>query len=299
VSLVIVELERPEEVVKGRLSLVPLMDAVAQALHLLGHEVVRWHRSEILPDIGASHVFWWGCNVPRIQEIRAKRARMRTVYMEVGWTQEREHYLQMDEQGTGGNASWVDEPLMFTPAGPLAVRTDGDILVCLRYDGIRIATDWRLTPYFSSNIQWVEHLVGCTDLPLRVRPHYASRRDRTNLILRRFNRRVTLDRSKSFSAAILMAKAVAVIDSTCGAQAMEVGLPVLCFGRQVFRQPGAVYCLTNEEEPTRQAFTELKEGRCSLDRGAVDAMLAKIWSHQWPAWNVESLAHHIRQRFAL
>ncbi len=299
-SSVIIEREREQDQCSGRLNLIPIMDAVADAVRLLGHEVVRWHRSEPLPIVeGATHVFWWGCNILPEQQARANRLGLSTVYMEIGWTKERKDYLQMDHLGTGGNASWVDEPPEYIPQGPLPLKPDGDLLVCLRYDGAKIATDRNLSPYLSGNLHWIDLLVHTSTLPLRVRAHYASQRKRTNLLFMKYHKRITRDCHGTFEDAMRDAKAVAVIDSTCGAQAMEAGLPVLCYGRQVFRQPGAVYCLDADPDKSRKAITELSDGRCSLDRGAVEAMLKKIWDHQWWIWNTEALARKIHGRFHL
>ena len=78
------------------------------------------------------------------------------------------------------------------------------------------------------------------------------------------------------------ARALACVNSSCGVEALGTGLPVLCYGQAIYRHPGAVYCLDDDPQATRDATESLAAGRCDLFREPAAEVVSRIVSHQWP-----------------
>ena len=301
-SVVLVETELPVANYGCWRNNIPYLDLVAEAVPRLGKQTHRWIRGpriQIPPK--TTHAFLWGSEHSSRCMKTLRRAGVQPIHLDWGWTFDRFENLQMDKEGNGGTASWADERLPWESKGPLFARSSGDILVCLRYEGQEpICTDPITTPYFHTNAEWLRHLCRATPLSLRARFHYAYSQPLRERLQKEFRRRVTWDTSPNFRAAASTAQAVAVIDSTAGVQALELGLPLFCFGRQVFRHPGVCYCLTNDLESTTDAFAELSAGGClGVDEGAVEAMLMKIRAKQWNLKDKEEWPDRLRREFGL
>jgi capsular polysaccharide biosynthesis protein len=118
-------------------------------------------------------------------------------------------------------------------------------------------------------------------LPVRVRAHPLAPPD-ANLVRDVERLGGSWDRSASLAEALKCCKAVACVNSSSGIEALAHRLPVLCYGLANYRQPGAVYCLTNRGEETVQATEELAAGSCSLYEERCAATLKRILDHQWP-----------------
>lgn len=298
-SLVVVETE-PESVVKpSRPNIIPAMNRVAEVVAHLGHTVLRWERTENLPTGDVHSVFWWGANVPEKHLRNAAQRGIRPVWMEYGWTFDRSTHLQIDKKGTCGAISWAEEPLKYTGGDELPLQQEGDILVCLRYEGALINGDPFVSPWFLNGRQFAEFLLSVCPLPLRFRPHYASYPRPTQKLRAALEGRASWDCSVDFRTAAKGARAVCVIDSTAAVQAMEIGLPVFCFGRQAYRHPGAVHCLSNDRETARQAFQALAEGHSGIDTGAVHALLTRIQTRQWDLSDLSGMAKRMRRELGL
>jgi hypothetical protein len=223
---------------------------------------------------------------------------------EAGWTLDRNQCLQIDMKGTQGEASWAEDPFTFDPEGPIPIRESGDLLVCLRYERNNRPTDnvAILSPWFPNNLAWVRHLQQVNpNMRIRIRPHFATSEIANRPIKHLVNRMGWAwdDSSIPFRLSIKQAKAVAVIDSTAAVQAIELGLPVLCFGKQVFRFPHVVCCLTNDVAQTHEVITQLEQGYCDIDRGAVKGMLTRIRSHQWYSKDIDSWPDRLTKEFGL
>ncbi len=299
-TTVVVETEKPVADYGCWKNNIPYLDLVAKAIERLGHKVVRWERGPSLEPSNATHIFLWGSEHSRACMRRIRAAGMVCVHLDWGWLFDRFDNLQMDNQGNGGTASWVGEPLAYESKGPLPVPSVGDILVCLRYEGREpICTDPITTPFFPTNSAWLHHLRETCPFPLRARCHYAYTAARRGALAKEFEGRVVWDTSPSFREAANTARAVAVIDSTTGAQALELGLPVFCFGRQVFRHPGVCYCLGDDTDKTRRAFTDLERGQVDIDVGAVKAMVEKIRVKQWYLKDQELWPARLQEEFGL
>lgn len=234
--------------------------------------------------------------------LRGGASGAKIIYLERGWTRDRNDCAQLDMSGTGGLASWAEEDLEFVPGGSIPINDAGDLLVVLRYERRGRETDnvRDLSPYFPNNLSWLHHLRDSSRLPVRLRPHPETKgvmnRD-LNILASECG--WVWDSSCSFEQAAVGAKAVAVIDSTAGVWAMELGLPVLCWGRQVYRHLGVVHCMTNDRGETRSVTNHLSQGITSIDKGAVSAMLDRIRAKQWYAKDALAFPRRLQMEFGL
>ena len=284
---------------------IPTLNCLAEACRRLGYRVARWYHKPPLP-VEADILFWFGPDPTPLKErmVHSHPKPLRVILIEAGWTLDRNQCLQIDEKGCNGLASWAEEPFDFTPEGPIEVRKDGDLLVCLRYERENRATDnvHVLCPGFPSNHAWVDHINQANPgVPIRLRPHFATK-DKLNIMLRDVARRNKWewdDPNVPLTTSIKRAKAVAVLDSSAGVQAMELGLPVLCFGRQVYRFPNVVSCLNSDVVKTNEVLRGLAKGNTDIDKGAVKAMLARIRSRQWYRNDIDLWPARLQKEFKL
>jgi hypothetical protein len=280
----------------------PVQNALVRSFQKLGYDVYIWYHRSQLPK-RCDFLIWWGCNIDRPLLLRGRQTKGQIIYLERGWTMDRNTCCQLDTRGTGGLASWAGEGLQWSPTQPLDVKPDGDLLVVLRYersDGRPVDNVRELSPYFLDNLTWLEHIQAGCKMPVRLRPHPITKAHR-NSPLQHFAKMCgwEWDVEGDFVEATKRSKAVAVLDSTAGVWAMELGLPVLCFGIQVYRHPGVVYCLGNDVTKTKAAVDELMLGKTSLNKAAVEAMLAKIRAKQWYAKDEATFPDRLRKEFGI
>jgi hypothetical protein len=74
---------------------------------------------------------------------------------------------------------------------------------------------------------------------------------------------------------------VACINSSAAVEAMAARLPVLCFGRAIYRHAGAVYCLDNIGDRTREVTTALANGVSELYVESILEVVERIDARQW------------------
>ena len=285
--------------INGPDTMKPMLDGLMAAVRALGYQTHEWLRRDPLPYCDVLVVWGWNME-PRVAASLAA-CPARRIYIEKGWFADRDSVLQVDAAGTNARASWAGEPLAYTPAGPPATRAHGCLLVCLRYENGGNELD-NITPWFANNMRWLEHIARApAAMPILVRPHFA-----TGACFNHAPRGFThargwhwLDGSEQCGHLLPGVAAVACIDSTVGSKALELGVPVLCYGEPVYRKPGAVYCLTNDPAGTAAALRELDLGTCSLDRGAVAAMVAKMKGREWRPEQAPTFADRLRNEFDL
>jgi capsular polysaccharide biosynthesis protein len=272
------------------------LDRIAATCRHLGHDVVRWRGplSGRVPywrrlahcDLA---ILWNGSHpryAPAVQTLRHRGTKL--LFVELGWHPQR-GTIQIDTQGINARASWAQATLTTTLARsasegiahrtPLSIRSRGDLLVVLQLD--RDTQITQLSPWFCNMRSFVEFVCQNSALPVRVRPHPRQQLDAS------FRQRVlqlggTWDNSPSFALALSSAKAVACINSSCGVEALAGGLPVLCYGQAIYRHPAAVHCLRDDPQATRDATSALASGTCPLFREAIEEVVDRILSHQWP-----------------
>jgi hypothetical protein len=206
-----------------------------------------------------------------------QRMQTRVAVVELGWNPQ-SGTCQIDLQGINANASWASEPLTARGVTPLPIRSRGDLLVALQLDDDTQVT--ALSPWFANMRQFVEFLCRNSALPVRVRPHPRAAVDHA---LQRLTRELggSWDDSPNFAAAIERCRAVAILNSSVGIEALGMQLPVLCYGRANYRHEGAVYCLDASPLPTRQATMQLVNGASELKLERAQAGFDRVMSHQW------------------
>jgi hypothetical protein len=167
---------------------------------------------------------------------------------------------------------------------PLPIRDRGDLLVALQLDDDTQVT--RLSPWFRDMSAFVEFLCRHSALQVRVRPHPRSRVDQE---LRRRTRELggTWDDSPNFATALNRCRAVAILNSSVGIEALEQQLPVLCYGLANYRNEGAVYCLDASPAATRRVTRQLEQGETDLSVERVHAAFQRVMSHQWPCEEIQ------------
>lgn len=276
------------------------MQTLVDALHELGHCVVPWRRAPRVEG-PADWIIWWGCNVSAALLKSAKTRRIKPLYLERGWTRDRDQCFQLDRRGVGGLASWSEESLSAGCSDVMLPVPDGEyLLVVLRFERPFQTTDNAelLSPYFRDNIEWVRFLRLNSVLPLLLRAHPDTSPVQLNAISAAIAQPISCPRT-TFEEDCSKARAVAVIDSTAGVHAMEMKIPVLCYGRQVYRHPGVVHCLTAERAETRAVTRNIAAGESHLDTGRIQAMLTKIRTKQFYACDAATFPDRFRQELGL
>lgn len=262
-----------------------ILDALANECARQGYEVTRWRgplsgrvpHSRWLPECDLAILFngaheRYDYAISRLRQVGAK-----LLFAELGWLPQSKTF-QLDPQGVNANASWVSQTLEPPGKTPLPCRTTGDLLVPLQLDEDTQIT--RLSPWFQDMAAFVEHLAKNSVLPIRLRAHpQGSPSRRVREIARDF--RLTWDNAPTFAKAMETCRAVATINSTCGAEALHAGLPVLCHGRAIYRRPGAVHCLSNDHRATAEVTTHLSRGSTRLSRESIFEAVLAMEAAQW------------------
>jgi len=261
----------------------PILDGLARAVVDLGRGCVRWRHGTGLPhgvpggDLAQAIV--WNGLTPEYDELRAEAEYgLPVLYAELGWLPH-DTTFQLDPQGVNALASWADEPVRAPERGPLPVR-DGDLLVLLQWDDDQQIR--HLSPWFESMAAWLRFLDTCVrGLPMVVRPHpaFAPGLDVLQIVER--STRMRWDGSATLAEALAGAAAVATINSSAAVQALAAGLPVLCYGRAVYRHWPAVWTMGPQPEFTTAAIRRLRHRSEVAGRGAVAAIVERIMGRQW------------------
>jgi len=257
----------------------PVLDGLARAAIDLGRTVTRWRHGQALPAAPVAQAIAWNGLTPEYEELRAEASKgLPVLWAELGWLPH-DTTFQLDPQGVNALASWADEPVRVPERGPLEVR-DGDLLVLLQWDEDQQIK--RLSPWFESVGAWLRFLDMCVrGLPMVVRAHpaFAPGLDVLQIVER--STRMRWDGSATLTEALDGAAAVATINSSAAVQALAAGLPVLCYGRAVYRHWPAVWTMSPHPEFTTAAIHRLRHRTEAADRGAVAAMVERIMGRQW------------------
>ena len=90
-----------------------------------------------------------------------------------------------------------------------------------------------------------------------------------------------MDACQSLSQALHECRAVACINSSAAVEAMARCVPVLCYGRAIYRHAGAVYCLDDHGEGTRHVTAALAAGESELYLESISEVVERIVAQQW------------------
>jgi hypothetical protein len=228
-------------------------------------------------------ILWNGSHpayAPVVESLRQRGAKL--LFVELGWHPQR-GTIQIDPVGINARASWAEARSQQPKAPssgrvPLSVKPDGDLLVVLQLD--RDTQITQLSPWFANMRSFVEFVCRHSALPVRLRAHPREQPEES------FRRRVMelggrWDESPSLAVAMAQAKALACINSSCGVEALAVGLPVLCYGQAIYRENGAVLCLDNDPAETRAVTEALSNGECDVYREVMETVVHRILANQW------------------
>jgi hypothetical protein len=264
----------------------PILQTIADTCAALGHRVTRWRGPISGPGVRYSRrlsrcdaaFIWNGAHptlVSPIAELRRQGTQL--AFVELGWHPQR-GTCQIDRLGVNARASWTNEPLLTSGITTLPVRKQGDLLVALQLDEDTQVTE--LSPWFANMRELIGFLCQHSQLSVRVRPHPKAPAD---LELQRLTRELggTWDDCPNFAAAMERARAVAILNSSVGIEALAQQMPVLCYGLANYRHEGAVYCLDNSPQATVTATAQLAEGECTLFAERSQAAYERVMSHQW------------------
>lgn len=264
-----------------------VLDAMAAVCADLGHRCLRWHSLGNLdtslrlmvvgkPDLV---IIYNGLNCEhRSWRYRLERTGATKLYTEAGWYPQRDHW-QVDPSGINANAGWVSLPLTSQPKTPLPIRDRGDLLVIMQFD-CDTQLSPLMSPWFPDMFSLVKFLVEHSRLPLRLRKHPRHDVD-PRIVELAHARNIPWDEAPTLAESLHSCRAVATINSSSGVEVLANRLPVLCYGRAVFRHPGAVCCLGPDGQQTTTATQALVEGRSPIFQEPLGEVLGRIISHQW------------------
>jgi len=277
----------------GDLRVRPAMEAFAAGCLIGGHKVLWWDKG---PCPTCDVVVIWNGTGGYWQNMKASgcRSGARMLFMEHGWLPQATT-VQIDRQGPNALSSWAEEPLTWRARGRPRKRQGDLLVICQRADDSSITL---LSPHFARFADWLRFLSDHVDMPMRVRPHPRALGGETEAYepIVSGNPLMQWDRVSDLEESMQSAAAVATINSTCGLEALRAGVPVLCYGRAIYRHDGAVVCLDNDPEKTCRAVEDLIAGRLPVDRAAMQAALNRAMEHQIPVEELpdrvcEVLAH--------
>lgn len=276
----------------------PTLEGIAESLQSLGHEVLRWTHFEgrggPLPECDLA--FLWNGLHPVYWEaifFLWRRGQAKLVFLELGWLPQGTTF-QLDGGGINALANWAGS-LDPKPTGEPVSARPGDLLVALQSDSDMQLLWKSLSPWFQAANPFLKHLAEHSQLPMRIRPHPTAGCHPSTIKFVEECDRMTWDAAPTLEESMESAAAVAVINSTCGLRALEIGLPVLCYGSAIYRYPGAVYCMSDNGAETARVTGDLKVhrlhaavprdaqlcGTCELDKGAQRAVIEHILQHQY------------------
>ncbi len=272
------------------LRVAPILDALAEGCRSLGHQIIRWRGplsgrvpySRRIPMCDLAILFN-GLHRSYSSSLATFRSLGVTpIFVELGWYPQNGTF-QIDPMGINATAGWCKRPLVSRPLTRLPVRCDGDLLVLLQLDTDSQISN--LSPWFANMAQWLAHMSHHSRLPLRIRRHPLSQPSAE--VVRLVERRnLAWDHCTSLADSLSTARAVACVNSSGGIEALAHKIPVLCYGESVFRQAGAVYCLTDDGAQTRAITGELAAGNCQLSEQLVDELVARVTANQWTIYDV-------------
>ncbi len=270
------------------------LDSLAAACRQAGHRVQRWRgpRSGRVP-----HSRWmWPSDLAILFNGTHQRYRpyheqldrwlAPRIYVELGWYPQQGQF-QVDPHGINAAVSWAGQRLTAPCRTPLPVPPPDSLLVVLQHDHDTQIT--HMSPWFGNMLAFVKHVAEHAALPLKLRKH--PRHDLDPRLGKLAQEKGLLwDDSPSLSAALETCKAVACVNSSSAVEALARRLPVLCFGKAMYRHPQAVLCLTDDGQQLASVTRQLARGRCDLFVESVDEMVERIVAKQW---TLEDIPHRL------
>jgi hypothetical protein len=199
------------------------------------------------------------------------------LFLELGWFPQNST-VQIDASGINADASWVSETQVDPGPTPISLRPTSELLVLLQHE-----KDTQITchsPHFREMSGFVEHLARHSEMPLRIREHPRfPAGPAVSRVAAKYG--IPFERFSSLRESLQQCRTVACINSSAAVEALTQRIPVLCFGRAIYRDPSAVYCMGPQGSDVTAVTGELARGICTLSTEGVDAMVKRITEHQW------------------
>jgi len=267
-----------------------ILEALTSSCILLGHDVSRWNK-DVHNGFGRCDlaILWSSPHPnykPALDRIRAEN--IPALYIQFGWSP-KNCTFQVDTRATNGLASWVDEPLPESDGGTVEVP-EGPLLVAMQ--GGMYMKSPEFSPWFGYTEDFAAHMIqhAQCDLRLRFRPLDNINPTIKEQARRRTDIRIGFDTTPDFKQSMRECCGVATVHSTCGMEALEEGLPVLCYGKAPYRHDGAVWCMDSSPLKTWCRTAQLAAGHCNLTLGKQRAVLQRLYDRQWV---VQDLPHRL------
>lgn len=292
----LIQAGKPSDLINVR----AILDGIANAFESLGYEVTRWKSAcgEPFPfSIRFDYAVFWGGNANWFPPIKLKMMDDRTdvLYGEVddfGWYRTQKagadfsfvlnRSLSPFSPTIGGVCGFRDWRGCFRPkaSGEMIPLRDGPLLVVLQ-DNVNLQNHPEASPIFSTNDDFVSHMVKFSCLPLRIRKHPDYPLTPNLMECVESSSVAEWDDFKEVEESLNSVSAVACIDSHVGVRAIKRNLPVLCYGQAIYRMPlVSARCITPLD--TAQLTGLMKHGRqIGLDKGAQDDFIKMCEDRTW------------------
>lgn len=257
-----------------------IFDALADSLPSTKFSVSRW-RQPMKNLVGPKdYIVMWNGRYRWVPAVEKAHSKSQFLYAELGWL-DRKNTFTIDHCGSNGLISWAEEPLEDCE-GPLITVSEGPLLVALNCDNMFPYEAGKLSPYFSNQNDLISHLYSNSAVPLRIRPHPGPNNTEK---ARKYIAGKKIDFSDpneiSFEDDCRRSCAVASIHSSCGILAMNLGIPVLSFGRSVCRHEGACFLCTGDPKQTREITERLVRKEPCLNLNKIKMVLDRVRNRQW------------------
>lgn len=242
----------------------PFLDALADAGRAVGFKVERWDGGHFPRHAGEWIVVWNGLH-PWYEETlpAARRNGSKILFAEHGWLPQDGQY-QLDPVGVNAFSSWAAEPLPDV-AGEGVIAGEGPLLAVCQHDGDSSIVYG--SSRFANVAAFLEHLDRTWEGEIVVRAHPRRGPTRATHRLVGQSSKMRWSDRKFFAEDLEACGAMATINSTCGAEAIEAGKAVLCYGQAVYAHEGAVWLGDMTEQP--------------LDSARQAAVVARLRSRQY------------------
>ena len=271
------------------------LDFVASAISWIGCKIERFPSYDI--GDGDMVVMWGGLETNQKQH-RMAHPGQRYLFVENGWLPQ-EPCWQMDPLGVNALASWAVTPVQIEGGEPLEVKQPAaPVLVILQDDDDSQIIEPALSPAFRSMAQWLRFLANEAPGPMVIRKHPAAEVSAEVQGIVESCERMSWDESKGLDEALAKTAAMLTINSSCGVHALQVGMPLLTFGRSVWSSvTGASYNMLagprDLADGVGDALAEIRRGVSSLNAVAQLFALRRILSNQW--WPDDQLPMRMEQ----
>ena len=124
-------------------------------------------------------------------------------------------------------------------------------------------------------------IIAANGKPIRVRKHPKHEPSPEVIELVDKTKSIAWDTTESLRTSLEQCRVAAMVNSSCGVEALGLGIPILCFGESIYRHEGAVYICNSDEEKTAGYLDELQTEISGIHRSKQIYLFSRIIHHQW------------------